>query len=483
VNDLAVTNRPSAAVPLGRIVIVVSYAALGSILCWSRLVGLRAGYCCDEIRTVTEYVSAGPRAILTGPYVPNNHELFNLLGWATSSLVGESEITLRLLSVLPFLIGVGVVTAWLHVRIEPLSAVLFLFLATVSPLMLDISRMARGYGLAFLAMSVLIVAALEMERSGSALALGAFLAAGVAGSWTLPHFSIAFVATGIVLLLRQDVRARLAVGMALSIVAIVAWYGPHFDDFATSVSQEYGVQIETSWLVTAPIDQTLVPALTFLDDTLVRPNLASLLWAVVWVLLIASSPFLRQPRTALILCSGVVTTVVAFWAASAYVAPRFFSFLLVPLFMLVATGAASILARVTTRPQILQTIVAVSALAVVAVLSAPLLVTVPRVPREATSEAAQAIRALVPSSTPVFAHVPYPRDIAFHLGRSVEHSWSPAEAREVCRSERLSVYVEQDFLVPDAAVPCTRRAGTRHYRFEQYARGNGIDVWIIPAHS
>ena len=42
-----------------------------------------------------------------------------------------------------------------------LSGILFLFLATVSPLLLDITRLARGYGLAFLAMSVLVVAALE----------------------------------------------------------------------------------------------------------------------------------------------------------------------------------------------------------------------------------------------------------------------------------------------------------------------------------
>ena len=42
----------------------------------------------------------------------------------------------------------------------------FLLLATASPLLLDISRMARGYGLAFLAMSVLVVAALEAESTG-----------------------------------------------------------------------------------------------------------------------------------------------------------------------------------------------------------------------------------------------------------------------------------------------------------------------------
>jgi len=59
-----------------RTVVVAAYAGLGAALGWSRLVGLRHGYCCDEIRTVSDYVQAGPRAILTGPYIPNNHELF-----------------------------------------------------------------------------------------------------------------------------------------------------------------------------------------------------------------------------------------------------------------------------------------------------------------------------------------------------------------------------------------------------------------------
>ena len=62
--------------------------------------------------------------------------------------------------------GRTVVTAWLHSRVDALSGVLFLFLATVSPLLLDITRQARGYGLAFLAMSILVVAALEAARDG-----------------------------------------------------------------------------------------------------------------------------------------------------------------------------------------------------------------------------------------------------------------------------------------------------------------------------
>ena len=70
-----------------RVAIASSYAVLGSILLWSRLAGLNnGGFCCDEIATVVNSVRAGPGPILTGPYTPNNHELYSLLGWATSSI-------------------------------------------------------------------------------------------------------------------------------------------------------------------------------------------------------------------------------------------------------------------------------------------------------------------------------------------------------------------------------------------------------------
>src|SRR6476659_11340596 len=110
---------------LTRALIVASYAILGSVLAWSRLIRIDRGYCCDEVATVVDYVRAGPHTILVGPYAPNNHQLFSLVGWATSATFGESEIARRLWAALPFIAGVIVVTAWLHVRLGPLSGVLF----------------------------------------------------------------------------------------------------------------------------------------------------------------------------------------------------------------------------------------------------------------------------------------------------------------------------------------------------------------------
>jgi hypothetical protein len=403
-----------------------AYAVLGSILVWSRLAGLGTSLCCDELATVEHYVRGGPATILTGSYVPNNHELFSLLGWATTSLVGESEIALRLGSVVPFLLGVAVVTVWLHLRLGALAGLLFLFLTTFSPLLLDLSRQARGYGLAFLAMSVMLVAALEASRSGRTKWVAAFCAAGLVGTLTLPNFVIAFLATGAVLVSRRELRTRFAWGLAASVLAIAVWYAPHVDDIARSSRQSYGVPIESVWILTAPLDQTLVPAVTVIDDAFFEPDLGSLVLVLAFAVLIASSPLLREWRSALVTVGGTLATVLAFWVTGTEVVPRFFSFLLVPLFALVASGAASILARVRTRPPALRSLVALATLAFVAITAVPFLTSIPRVPRDPLRDVAAVIAARAPASAPVYAYVPYPLDLVFHLGRPVRWPRTPA---------------------------------------------------------
>ena len=186
-----------------RALVAGAYAALGALLVGTRLVRARPRLLARRDRHRRALRPRRPAEILAGHYIPNNHELFSLLGWATSSVVGESEIALRLWSVIPFLLGVGLVTAWLHVRVSPLSGVLFLFFATLSPLLLDLSRQARGYGIAFCAMGALVVGALEAHRRHATSAVVSAALAGVIGTWTLPVFGIAAVATLAITALRE----------------------------------------------------------------------------------------------------------------------------------------------------------------------------------------------------------------------------------------------------------------------------------------
>lgn len=460
---------------------VAAYTVLGSVLAWSRLAGLdNWGYCCDEIATVVESVRTGPWTILTGPYTPNNHQLFSIFGWAGASVLGESEIVLRLGAAVPFILGVVVATSWLHVRIGALAAVLFLAFATMSPLLLDLSRLARGYGLAFLAMSVMVVAALEADRTRRTAPLVAFWIAGVAGAWTLPHFAIAFGTAGAVLLLQPRLRSRCLAGAGLSILAIAVWYAPHIDDIAVSASQDYGAPIRTAWLVTAPFDQVLLPGLTSLDEILAHPSRATLIASVGLAVVIGSSPLLRHRHSALVLCAPAVVTLVTFWATNTQVVPRFFSFLLVPLLILTATGGAAALQHLESRPVRFRVtgIVTVVFLVLLAFTAVPVLASVPGSRRDAIREAAEVIRADAPDA-PVLAYMPHPADLEFHLERPVQHA--AREVHAVCGARETAVLVTQPWFWPDAPTPrCSTRPGTRHVRLTQFARGKATDVWIIP---
>ena len=72
---------------------LVAYAALGTLMLVTHLVGLGRSYWHDEVVTIRDFVNAGPSGILAGTGV--NHELYSLLLWITTSLVGESEVVTR----------------------------------------------------------------------------------------------------------------------------------------------------------------------------------------------------------------------------------------------------------------------------------------------------------------------------------------------------------------------------------------------------
>jgi hypothetical protein len=472
------SNRTRGGDTAASVVTVVAYSVLGVLLCVSRLVGLDRSFWHDEVIAVDYFIRAGPREILAGPGL--SHELFGLLAWSTGSIVGESEIAYRLWSVVPFLLGVVLVAAWLHIRVNTMAGVLFLFFATVSPLLLDITRQARGYGLAFLAMGVLIVAALEAERSGRTWTMVAFCAGGLVGTWTLPQFGIAFLATGAVLLTDRDLRWRAAIGLGASSFAIGAWYGPHIGQVQSAARIGDGMQIDTAWLLAAPIDQVLLPAFLWIDGSVLVSGPRWLPLILLAAVIIGSSPLVRTRQTALLLGSGVVASVVALWFAQAYVVPRFLSFLLVPLFILLATGMAAIFGRILTKPALVRSVLGLVVLGLLAAGFAAVAPSVVRLPREAHRDAAAIIVSRGPPGATVLAYLRNPDGLEHYLGKPVRVLESAEVVARVCGNQETVVYVMQPHAIQLVDVPCLRRTGVQHFRFRQYARGDEMNVWIVP---
>jgi hypothetical protein len=460
-----------------RIAATAAYALLGVALVASRTVGLDHSFWTDEIIAVEDFVRAGPSEILAGSDL--SHELFGLLAWLTGEVFGESEVAYRLWSVVPFLAGVALVTRWLHTRFGALAGVLFLLLATVSPLLLDITRQARGYGLAFLAMGVLMVAALEAASTRRPAAVVVVCAAGLVGTATLPQFGIAFVVTGVALLLVPEVRRRVVVGLAVTLLALGAWYAPHLGEVGSASRIEDGVRIDTWWVWTAPIDQILLPALIWIDGTALVAGLVWLPLVVLAAAIMAASPLLRSRATAAVLASGPVATIVVLWIARAYVIPRYLSYLLVPLFILVATGAASLL-RGRSRTAIVPTVAVLVTAVVLTIRFGSLAPDVMRLPREANRDAAEAVISSEPPRITVIAHARNPRNIEHYLGRPVTRLEPDAIPAAVCAHARPIAYVLQPFAIEPVDVPCLTRPGVVRRHFEQYTRGDETTVWIVP---
>jgi hypothetical protein len=461
-----------------RLAIAAAYAVLGAALLWSRLYSLGHSFWTDEILMISGFVREGPREILAGPGL--SHELLALLTWVTSTISGESEIAFRLWSAVPFVAGVVLVTTWLHRRLGALSGVLFLFLCVVSPLLLDITRQARGYGLAFLAMSALVVAALEAHWTGRSWTIVALCAAGVVGTWTLPQVGIAFLATAAVVSVDRRNRRATLIGLVVSIAAIVAWYAPHLGAVRSSSQVADGVHFRLPWVVTAPLDQILLPALLWIDGTVILAGVVWLPLVLLAIVVMAASPLLRERVTALVVCSGVIATVAVLWITDAYVIPRYISFLLAPLFILLATGAASILGRFTERRAALGAVVCVVVIAVLGLRFVELAPDVVALPREANRDAAEVIERHG-SPAAVLTYMRNPQNLAFYLGRPVRNLQHAEIAATVCsKAARPVFYVMQPFALENASVPCLDRPGVEFHRFRQYARGDEMDVWYIP---
>jgi hypothetical protein len=218
----------------------VCWILLGAALIAPRLAVLRQGLWHDEIYTVNQYISRGPEGIW-GYYDVNDHMLFSFLAWLTIRVPGGPDVAYRLWGMLPFLGGVGLTAWWLRSRAGNVAAVAFVTLAATSNRLLDLTTEARGYGLAFFAMSILVISSYEATRSGRRGWLSVLCAAAVIGTWTLPTFIVPSLASAIALaVITPSVRRPLFFRALFSGVAITAWYVPVLSGILRSTGQNYG---------------------------------------------------------------------------------------------------------------------------------------------------------------------------------------------------------------------------------------------------
>ena len=322
--------------------IPAAYIVLAIVMISSRFAAIGQGLWHDEIFTLEHFVVPGPAASFTH-YGTNDQILFSVLAWLTVHLPGFSEQAIRLWAMVPFISAIVVGTVWLHRRAGAFVALLFALLSTSSTQLLMVSTEARGYGLAFLAMAIMTIAAYESSTQRTSGWLTVFAAAGVLGCWTLPTFVLPLFAASAVLFGARSIRRRLLLRLAVALCAIGAWYAVPASALLASRGQQYGVRLPWHAPLTGGATELAAAFIPTLSP-------ASLIPAIIAfpVLAIGLVRMRRgMPGLTGITVAPVTFTFLALTVGGFFVDERFVSYLLVPI-LIAAFGGCALDA--TTRP-------------------------------------------------------------------------------------------------------------------------------------
>jgi hypothetical protein len=313
-----------------------------ALLVWSRLANLGTSFWHDEAVTVVRFVDRGPSAIFTNGYEPNNHVLYSFLSWGTVTSLGKYEPIYRFWSVAPGLVAIGVLTWWSWRRFEPAVAAVVVALAAFSPMHLVLTPQARGYGLALLASSGLLIVAVRLSERGKPLDVALFAACGSVGIWTLPVFVLAFVAHGAVVFVQRTRRVSVVVATAAVGVISLLFYAALVDDVVRSSNQRFGRLLPWNGFLTGPFDDIARRQVSNLVPGQIEWMTERWFVAVVCVVVIGLSiRRLLRIGEGLVLAHLVVPIVGTYLVLTIgrfYVSPRFVSFLLPYVLLLLALG-------------------------------------------------------------------------------------------------------------------------------------------------
>jgi hypothetical protein len=314
-----------------------------------------------------------------------------------------------------------------------------------------------------------------------------FAAFGLIGIWTLPVFVLAFLAQGAVLVALPMVRRRAVVAIAGVGAASLLWYAPLLDDVLANSDQRFGERLPWHGGLTRPFDDLMAPMLKVLTPN--RPEWlrdTPLVASIAVVLVILAIVRCLRRREHLLLANLVVPIVgvyVALTIARFYVAPRFASYLLIHVIVLLALGATELWMLASRMP----------ALRVVTLLALVLVVGIAvrnvavetnaraRVPHENFRAVGDVVRGT--DIDEVFTNTSRVEGLYFYLGRErVARAPFPYGLPAIfCDETRTFIYVDEDLPgAPDRDTSCLQRRGVKPIELPQQV-GGSIDVWVVPA--
>ncbi len=478
-------------------------AVAGFALLWSRLLPLTQSLWADEIHSIVAYVNPGPAGIFSH-YVANDHMLFELLTWAWTGAIGDhSQAAYRFWGVAPALAAGILLTWWLWRRLDPWVAAIFAVLAVASPLYYQLSVDARGYGLAFLGATLMLIGADGFVRSTRTRELGLFAAGAVIGIWTLPVFVLAFVATtGLLLARARRHTRRLLFAVGLVGVLSLLFYAPVLGGLLTASGQTYGSTLPWHGFASGPFRDLLAPEVVVLTRRISASTFAamgpgangSVPGSGGWPGLLAAAVVLAGVRVAfaarerylgLVLLVPALFTYAVLDLGRFHTVDRFASFLLLGLLVLCAWALVAVgrgIARLPRgRPAAIVLAVAFSLLALARTDSQlKLALTAPYENDQAVADLVTGtrLRSVLTNSNG--------GDLYFYLGPRAFITPSRTQLEAVfCSSAGPFVYLQELFRSPSVSTACLRARGAISIPVAQRhadvtAAGSPFVAWLAP---
>lgn len=454
----------------------------GVVLVWTRIAGTASSLANDEAYTFVHYISQGPRGIFTNSYVPNNHILFNLLSWATVGIFGYSEPTLRFWSVAPAVAGWLLIVVWSWQRLGAATAAAAGVLLALSPLHLDLTQDARGYGLIFLASAAAIATGDWAARGRAPQQVWLLGLIGFLGIITMPVFVLFFLAhMAVVAVLRPGLRLAAAVTTAVVGVASLATYAPVLDEVVAATGQEFGAPLSWYGVVTGPADAFVAPVLR----GLIPPTLAGIVAVVAFTVLASLGAALLWKRNDGVLLATAAVPLfipfVALWALQFFVEERFVSPATNHAVLLVSLGIVHLV--MLLRHRVAQTMV-VAILVVGSLAGFRILVALDAhwaaVPKQDFQTVGRIIRGT--GTDRVVTNSARPVMLQHYAGQPIEIATGAPLQQLLCDEQTAFVFVEHEFQNEPADTSCLEAADAAMIHVRQRNPGT-VNVWIVPERS
>ncbi len=467
-------------------------AVMGVVLVWSRLANIGTSFWSDEAHSAYYFAGRGPHAIFFREYVPNNHALYNLLSWMTTGALGRSEAASRFWSVVPGIAAIAIAGAWAWRRLGMIAAATIVVLATVSPVQWALTTQARGYGLAMLGGVVMLIGAVRACDRAATRDIVLFAAGALVGIWTLPVFALAAIAQAAVLVWDARVRRRALIACGVVAVGSFLFYAPMLGDILANSDQEFGTRLAVVSVVTGVYHHLAAPTVgsALPTDPHAFLNQIGTFLVVVGLATVAAVQLWRSRERALLanLLVPVFGTYLALVVGRFYVQPRFASYLLLHVIVILGIGAQAswdALRRVTPA----RALAAVLLVAVAVVGTARITDLVERqadLPWEnnrfiATVAEGTGVKKVLTDST-------HPVPFYYYLGRDrVVRLGTPAmNRRKFCTVKRRFMFVHDSYHHEPVNLRCLKRRRAVIVRVPQQAdppirRPGKLTIYIVPA--